>query len=145
MRYERFIMDQDEDTLPGVPMTFVRCESQRNVRVFIPEAFDINLVTTVAENFRYEFRITVIIMLMLLPLIAAKFNSPSESSMMKYCKSSGSAQSRKDPPWTHPATAYSISSAINDDVYGILLGLFGNGLLDVTMPSRRLILGPYLH
>lgn len=41
MGYERFIMDQVEDTLPDVPMTFVRCESQRNVHVFIPEAFDI--------------------------------------------------------------------------------------------------------
>ncbi|KAM0260916.1 hypothetical protein ACHAQJ_002536 [Trichoderma viride] len=47
----RFLNDQVEGTLPDVPMTFVRCESQQNVHVFIPEAFDLDLVTTVAENF----------------------------------------------------------------------------------------------
>ncbi|KAL7790731.1 MAT1-1-3 [Trichoderma ceciliae] len=43
--------DQVEDTLLDVPMTFVRCEAQKDVHVFIPEAFDLDLVTTVAENF----------------------------------------------------------------------------------------------
>ncbi|KAL6836225.1 MAT1-1-3 [Trichoderma sp. SZMC 28015] len=47
----RYITDQVENTLPDVPMTFVRCESQGDVHVFIPEAFDLDLVTTVAENF----------------------------------------------------------------------------------------------
>lgn len=92
----RYINDQAENTVPDIPMTFVRCESQRNVHVFIPEAFDLDLVTTVAENFRYAF--TIMIKIMLLPPIAAKFNSQSEFSMMKYCKSSGSVQSQKDPP-----------------------------------------------
>lgn len=104
-------MQQVGNTLPDIPMTFVRCESQGDVHVFIPEAFDLDLVTTVAENFRYEFTITI--MTMLLPPVAAKFNSQSEFSMMKYCKSSDSAQSQKDPPWTHPATAYSISSVVS--------------------------------
>lgn len=39
MGNERLITHQVEDTLPDVHMTFVRCESQRNVHVFIPEAF----------------------------------------------------------------------------------------------------------
>lgn len=44
--------EQIENSLPDVPMTFVRCEAQQNVHVFIPEAFDLHLVATVAENFR---------------------------------------------------------------------------------------------
>lgn len=44
--------EQVDHTLPDVPITFVRCEAQQNVHVFIPEAFDLHLVTTVAENFR---------------------------------------------------------------------------------------------
>ncbi|KAK4080555.1 transcriptional regulator family: HMG [Trichoderma harzianum] len=44
-------MQQVGNTLPDIPMTFVRCESQGDVHVFIPEAFDLDLVTTVAENF----------------------------------------------------------------------------------------------
>jgi hypothetical protein len=44
--------EQMENILPDVPITFVRCEAQQNVHVFIPEAFDPHLVTTVAENFR---------------------------------------------------------------------------------------------
>lgn len=49
---QRFLNDQVENTLPDVPITFVRCEAQQNVHVFIPEAFGLDLVTTVAENFR---------------------------------------------------------------------------------------------
>lgn len=48
----RYLNDQVMDTLPDIPMTFVRCETQKNLHVFIPEAFDLDLVTTVAENFR---------------------------------------------------------------------------------------------
>ncbi|KAH0529024.1 hypothetical protein TsFJ059_003826 [Trichoderma semiorbis] len=47
---QRDVHDQVEDTLPDVPITFARCESQRDVHVLIPEAFDLDLVTTVAEN-----------------------------------------------------------------------------------------------
>ncbi|KAH0497178.1 hypothetical protein TgHK011_004507 [Trichoderma gracile] len=47
----RYLNDQVMDTLPDIPMTFVRCETQKNLHVFIPEAFDLDLVTTVAENF----------------------------------------------------------------------------------------------
>ncbi|KAL6893408.1 MAT1-1-3 [Trichoderma evansii] len=46
-----FLNNQVENTSPDVPITFVRCEAQQNVHVFIPEAFDLDLVTTVAENF----------------------------------------------------------------------------------------------
>ncbi|KAK1252602.1 hypothetical protein MKX08_003789 [Trichoderma sp. CBMAI-0020] len=46
-----FLNEQVEKTLPDIPITFVRCEAQQNVHVFIPEAFDLHLVTTVAENF----------------------------------------------------------------------------------------------
>lgn len=48
-----FLNEEVENTLPDVPITFVRCEAQQNVHVFIPEAFDLHLVTIVAENFRY--------------------------------------------------------------------------------------------
>lgn len=47
-----FLTRQVDGTLPDVPMTFVRCEAQKNVHVFIPEAFSLDVVTTVAENFR---------------------------------------------------------------------------------------------
>nr|AST15017.1 mat1-1-3 [Trichoderma spinulosum]AST15026.1 mat1-1-3 [Trichoderma spinulosum] len=47
----RYVNDEVEGTLPDVSMTFVRCEEQKNVHVFIPEAFDLDLVTTIAENF----------------------------------------------------------------------------------------------
>ncbi|KAL7938283.1 MAT1-1-3 [Trichoderma chlorosporum] len=47
----RYLTDEMEGTLPDVPITFVRCDSQKNVHVFIPEAFDLDLVTTIAENF----------------------------------------------------------------------------------------------
>ncbi|KAL7967206.1 MAT1-1-3 [Trichoderma sp. SZMC 28014] len=40
-----------ENSLLDVPVTFVRCEAQQNVHVFIPEAFDLHLITTIAENF----------------------------------------------------------------------------------------------
>ncbi|PTB49784.1 hypothetical protein M431DRAFT_486332 [Trichoderma harzianum CBS 226.95] len=43
------VHDQAQNTLSDVPMTFARCESQRDVHVFIPEAFDLDLVTTVSQ------------------------------------------------------------------------------------------------
>ncbi|KAL7917741.1 MAT1-1-3 [Trichoderma austrokoningii] len=48
---QRFLNNKVANALPDVPMTFVLCEAQQNVHVFIPEAFDLDLVTMVAENF----------------------------------------------------------------------------------------------
>lgn len=100
-----------ENSLLDVPVTFVRCEAQQNVHVFIPEAFDLHLITTIAENFRYQYLDFYNNDLTLISIVA-RSNSLFEYTMTRSFGNLDYVHFPKDPLVTLPHTACSSFYAV---------------------------------
>ena len=44
----------EQDVALDVPMTFVTCNGQKDLHVFIPDTFDLEFAKEIATNFRFE-------------------------------------------------------------------------------------------